>query len=180
MRLIVGLSLSAGVAISALAQGAEASTLCKADETVVFSCSTGAHMASLCASKDLSASQGYLQYRFGKNDDPEFVYPAELKHPTGLFAPGMLMFSGGGGAYLQFSNGAYGYTIFSAVGKWGANGGSADASGVAVAKDGKEFANFPCHGEAAGELGPDFFEKSGLKMPDAAGDFDIPQAFLPK
>ena len=90
------------------------------------------------------------------------------------------MFSGGGGAWLRFSKGPFRYTIFTAIGKWGHAGRPATAEGVAVEKDGKVFANFPCRAAADSELGPDLFDKLGLKTADPAEDFDIPDAFFPK
>jgi hypothetical protein len=159
---------------------AAAVTHCKANETVVFSCSTGSHILSICASRDLSKNAGYLQYRYGPAGKPELAFPETPRHPAGLFTPGTLSFSGGGGAYLRFSKPPYAYTIFSAIGNWGRNG-KGTAQGVAIQKDGAEFANFPCRTDAnyvAGELGPDFFARAGMNELDS--DFDIPEAFLPK
>jgi hypothetical protein len=150
-----------------------APSLCAANERVVFSCSTGAHAASICASKDLSS----LQYRFGKPGSVDLVYPEGGTKPADAFIMGSLAFSGGGGAWLRFDKGPFRYTIFTALAKWGRGGVLADASGVAVERDGKAFANFPCRGAAASEMGPDLFDKLGLKESDEA--FDIPDAFLP-
>jgi hypothetical protein len=166
---------------SPLRVAAAAPTLCKADERVVFSCPTGAHTASICASKDISKTAGAMQYRYGKKDSLDLAYPDAGAKPAGVFTAGTMMFSGGGGAWLRFSKGPFVYTVFSATGKWGPGESAADASGVAIQKDGKEFANFPCRpGGADGELGPDFFEQVGLKTAEAPDDFEIPQAFLPK
>lgn len=80
----------------------------------------------------------------------------------------------------QFDRGPFAYTIFTAIGKWGAAGASAAVSGVAVEKEGKEFANFPCRTEPESEIGPELFERLGLKQADPANGFDIPDAFFPK
>jgi hypothetical protein len=183
-RAAAGLAASAGLSLAWLvlpgAGMAAAVTQCKAGETIVFSCSTGSRILSVCASKDLSKNAGYMQYRYGPAGRPELVFPETLRHPAGLFTPGTLMFSGGGGAYLKFSKPPYVYTVFSAIGNWGRNG-KGTAQGVAIQKDGAEFANIPCRSDAnyvAGELGPDFFEKARLGEPES--DFDIPSAFLPK
>ncbi len=151
--------------------------LCAANERVLFSCSTGAHTASICASKALSKDAA-MQYRFGKAGSLELVYPEAGVKPADAFILGTLAFSGGGGAWLRFSKGPFRYTVFTATGKWGRGGALADAAGVAVEKDGKEFAHFPCRGGADGEIGPDLIEKLGLT--EAAEAFDIPDAFLPK
>jgi len=168
-----GLLAALSIGVLSTAPTAAAPTLCAADERVVFSCSTGAHAASICASKDLSS----MQYRFGKPGSVELVYPEGGAKPADAFIMGSLAFSGGGGAWLRFDKGPFRYTIFTAVGKWGRGGALADASGVAVERDGKAFANFPCRGAAASEMGPDLFEKLGLKESDEA--FDIPDTFLP-
>jgi len=185
MRSIVGLFCLALLALTASSYPALAAapTLCKADELVVFSCPTGAHTASVCASKDISKSAGALQYRFGKKENVDMAYPDAGAKPTDVFMSGMLMYSGGGGAWLRFSKGSFVYTIFSAIGKWGPGGTVADVGGVAIQKDGKEFANFPCRAggvQGEGELGPEFFEKIGLKTSDAPDDFEIPRTFFPK
>jgi hypothetical protein len=174
------LFLTAAPNASALAA---APTLCKADELVVFSCPTGAHTASVCASKDISKDSGALQYRFGKKDSVDLAYPEAAAKPADVFTSGTLMYSGGGGAWLRFSKGPFVYTIFSAIGKWGPGDTVADVGGVAIKKDGKEFGNFPCVNGGIGgkdELGPEFFGNVGLKTTDSPDDFEIPQAFFPK
>ena len=184
MRAIVGLCcLVLAAATSPYPARAAAPTLCRADELVVFSCPTGAHTASICASKDISKSAGAMQYRYGKKDSVDLAYPDSDAKPADIFTSGTMMFSGGGGAWLRFSKGPFVYTIFSAIGKWGPGGAATDVGGVAIQKDGKEFANFPCVAgrlDGKDELGPEFFEKIGLKTSDAPDDFDIPQTFFPK
>ena len=174
------LATLAALAVAPPAAAAEPVTHCKATETIVFSCSTGSRILSICASKDLSKNSGYMQYRYGPAGKPELVFPELPRHPAGVFTPGTLTFSGGGGTYLKFAKPPYTYTVFSAIGNFGRNG-KATVEGVAIAKGEAEFANIPCRSGAndvAGELGPDFFEKAGLKAPES--DFDIPSAFFPK
>jgi hypothetical protein len=56
-------------------------TLCAKDERVIFSCAVKrpAKIVSLCASKDLTSAQGYLQYRFGLPGKIELEYPKDRK-----------------------------------------------------------------------------------------------------
>jgi hypothetical protein len=56
---------------------ASAVTLCRPDEQVLFSCPVKYkdRVVSLCAAKDLSATKGYLQYRFGTPDKVELQFP---------------------------------------------------------------------------------------------------------
>ena len=172
--------LAAATMIGAAAGVAAASTLCRPDEAVVFSCPTGAHIVSLCASKTASATEGYLQYRYGAGDRIDLAYPDLSTRAADAFTSGRMMFSGGGGAWLRFDKGPYAYTIFTAIGRWGHSGSPASVAGVAVEKDGKAFANFPCRSAEQSEIGPDLFDKLGLKEADPSRQFDIPDAFFPK
>ena len=150
---------------AASSSGALASSLCKPNERVVFSCSTGEHIASVCASKVLSKTKGYLQYRNGRRDAIDLAYPDISAKPADVFLSGALMFSGGGGGWLRFEQGPFAYTIFTAIGKWGAAGAPSEVAGVAVQKAGKEFASFPCRTEPESEIGPELFETLGLTSP---------------
>lgn len=179
MRALAAHFISA-LTIAACSSSALASSLCKPNEQVIFSCPTGAHVASVCASKVLSKSQGYLQYRYGRRDAIDLAYPDISARPVDVFSSEVLMFSGGGGGLLHFERGPFAYTIFTAIGKWGAAGAPAAVSGVAVQKAGKEFANFPCRTEPESEIGPELFETLGLRQADPASGFEIPDAFFPK
>jgi hypothetical protein len=54
-------------------------TLCTPDEKIIFTCSSGVKVASVCASKDLSPTNGYLQCRYGKGSKIEFIAPKVKK-----------------------------------------------------------------------------------------------------
>ena len=166
---------------TSLAARAAPTSLCTKDEKIVYSCATSAtRFLSICASKDLSKNAGYLQYRFGPSGKPDLVFPETPRHPVGIFTPGTLSFSGGG-AYFRFAKAPYVYTVFSAIGNWGKKGSKATVQGVAVQKDGAEVANLPCRLDANyvdSELGPDFFDRTGLGEPQS--DFDIAEVFFPK
>jgi hypothetical protein len=157
---------------------AAAATLCKADEVVVFSCPTGKHIASVCASKAETSSESYVQYRFGDAGKVDLSFPPEGTKPADVFTGGSIAYSGGGGAWLRFNNGAFRYNVFSAVGRWGRKGAPADAAGVFVEQDGKNIGNFVCRGRASGVLGLDFFKSRGILASDSLYDFDIPTAFV--
>ena len=146
---------------------ASAYTLCHTNETVVFSCATGTHFLSLCASPNLSKEAGYLQYRYGSKDKLELVYPTTPQPPTGLFVPFEQTYSGGFGSFVQFKNNNYTYTVFDAVGKWGescftpherAETCLLQVEGVAVQNNGKKVANIQCRKDA------DFVEHAIDKM----------------
>lgn len=181
MSRAIGLAFAASI-IGVQAGGAAAApTLCRPDETVIFSCPTGAHTVSICASKTLSRTEGYMQYRYGADGKIDLSYPDLSTRPADAFTVGNLSFSGGGGSWLRFSKGPYVYTIFSAIGNWGTERHpKAEAAGVMVTKDGKAFANFPCRSyeQSDSAFGGDL--ELGLKGPDEddpSQDFSFPDGF---
>ena len=93
---------------------AEPASLCSAGDTVLFTCQAGRKTVSVCGSRDLSSSSGFLQYRFGNSPRAvELEYPKERGHPKDYFrfkdegqgAKGSL-------SNLQFTIGAYTYTVY--------------------------------------------------------------------
>lgn len=123
-------------AASATGRLADAATLCTAQEQVVFSCSTGAKTVSVCASPGKAVGGHLLQYRLGAPGKVELAVSPNGDATGGAVASGTMMYSGGGGARLQFRSGAYRYTVFDAIGKWAKDGGPAGIAGVVVEKDG--------------------------------------------
>ena len=79
-----------------------AESLCNAQEQVIFSCSLGKKMVSVCASNDFSASSGYLQYRFGQKDALELAFPnlTESAPASQSVQARTLMFAGGGAGVI--------------------------------------------------------------------------------
>ncbi|MCB1919782.1 MAG: hypothetical protein KDJ28_07375 [Candidatus Competibacteraceae bacterium] len=142
-------------------------TPCAADEAVLFACTTGKKAVAVCASADLSPTEGALQYRFGPPGAPELVWPEDPQPPHTDVTAGTLMFSGGGGAYLRFTKGAYVYVVYTAIGK-----GWSEKAGVVVEKNGESIAHLPCTGAVVSELGPVLFEQASL-VEDEQG-FDLP------
>jgi hypothetical protein len=145
-------------------------TLCSAQEQVVFSCvTTKKKVVSLCSSSPLTESAGYLQYRFGTvGQTPQLTFPAALEHPKDHFVSGTMMFSGGGGAYLKFSNADFTYSVFTGIGKgW-------KKEGVVVQKAGRQVAYLQCKGPRTSQLGPDFFEKVQIPKDPQESEFEIP------
>ncbi|MBL8519075.1 MAG: hypothetical protein JNK75_00255 [Betaproteobacteria bacterium] len=151
------------------ATGAKAATpatppsLCTANEAIVFTCSTGAKVASVCASRDLSPKAGTATYRFGAPGAmPEMSLPEVPQHPSRAVYGQTETFAAGGGAWLRFTRGAHAYIVFTGIGKWGKGGAVAEKAGVIVEKDGKRIAVVRCRGKETSELGPDWFEKAGI------------------
>jgi len=146
-----------------------AESLCDAQEQVIFSCSLGKKMVSVCASNDFSASKGYLQYRFGQNGALELAFPdlAESAPASQFVQARTLMFAGGGGGYLRFINGQHHYIVYTAIGKgWGAK------DGVAVEKNNQLIANMECQDVPVSKLNEEFFTRAGLLVDQ--NEFQIP------
>ena len=76
---------------------------CRADEVVVWSCSTKQKVYSVCSSAAPSATSGYLQYRAGAPRKPGFFFPARAEPPAGRFTATMLA----RGVRFAFSNEGY-------------------------------------------------------------------------
>lgn len=83
-------------------------TLCTKGEVTAWSCVAKGKVYSVCASPDLSATSGYMQYRAGKNAKVEFAFPKPQQHPRSYFqlrlAPR--------GASLGFENEGYAYSVY--------------------------------------------------------------------
>lgn len=155
---------------AAPSSNAAAGTHCTSGETVVFSCTTGAKAVSVCAA---GGAQGYLQYRFGKlGEAPEMSQPETRVAPARAAAGETVPFSGGGGVWLRFTRGAYGYVVYSGIGNWGRGGAKKEIDGVVVENNGKRTANVKCVGRSQGQLGPELLEKLGIKA--GKQDFDFP------
>ena len=101
------------------------------------------------------------------------LLPATETAPARAAKSGRWTFSGGGGAYIQFMNGETAYYVYTAVGKWGKKGKTAERAGVAVEKGGKIISNIRCRAPETSELGPDFFDKAGL--PEVENEIDVPE-----
>jgi hypothetical protein len=145
-----------------------ASTLCLTNEDTIFSCSAGKKVISVCASKDLTAEHGYLQYRFGAPAKVELTIPGDRPvPPTNSAVSRTLVFSGGGGAYLRFKSGDYDYVVYTAIGRgWGVK------DGVAIEKNGKPLTHISCKDVPISKMGEELFTKAGLK--EDTKDFDLP------
>ena len=150
-------------------------SFCAPQEEIVFACRTGAKLVSICASRDASATRGYVQYRFGKPDSREpleLLLPEDRPVPSKAVTGESVPFAGGGGAWMRFRKGAFAYVAYTGIGKWGPNGQTREKAGVAVEQAGRMVANLKCSGRPASLLGPDWFEKAGVQ--GRGEEFDFP------
>ena len=176
VNLIVRATVVAGKSAAPAPPAASTSqtSFCTPMETVVFACRTGKKLVSVCASKDLSPKAGYVQYRFGDPAEPlEMTLPEGFVHPSKAAYGATESFSGGGGAWLRFRNGKTGYVVYTGIGKWGRNGATLSKAGIVVEQNGKQAANLSCSTKETSELGPDWFDKAGIK-PNPNEFFDFP------
>lgn len=150
-------------------------SLCASGEDVVFSCAIGKKVVSVCASKNLSSTTGWAQYRFGvPGSAPEITLPVGQVHPTKVSYGATESFSGGGGAWLRFKNGPTSYVVFTGIGKWGPKGQTLSKAGVVVEQNQKQTAFLSCSTKETSELGPDWFSKAGI-VPNSKEFFDFPE-----
>lgn len=159
---VISIGLCYMISLSAIASD----THCSEQEQIIFSCSLGKKIVSVCASSDLSPNSGYLQYRFGERNAPEFIFPVSAE-PANRIQARTLMFAGGGGSYLRFINGQYHYIVYTAIGKgWGVK------DGVSVEKDNKLIANLRCQDVPVSKLSEEFFIHAGLATDE--NEFSLP------
>lgn len=123
---------------------ANSESLCSSEEEVLFSCSIGKKLVSVCSSKDLSLTSGYVQYRFGaRGHDLEFVYPLEKAHPATKFS-----YANAGGTphsgllNLFFMQSGFSYTIYAQTDTHGTS-----ASGVRVTMPDSKTIHLKCKEE---------------------------------
>jgi len=91
------------------------STLCTIDEVSIFSCNTNNRIISLCGSKKKSGSTSYVQYRFGRLNELELVYPEQKQQATQkMFETGFNNYAHGSTeSVVSFSIGIYTYKVHS-------------------------------------------------------------------
>lgn len=140
---------------------------CAGDERPLFACATGSKKVAVCASPALTPTDGSIQYRFGRPEAAEIAYPAKGADWRAVTRGGVLMFSGGGGSWLAFSNREYRYIVYTAVGQgWGSK------AGVVVERSGKRIATWACRSAVTSVIGPDLFAQAAIATSDE--DFELP------
>lgn len=155
---------------TAPSQNATATTHCAGGETVMFHCVTGTKAVSVCAA---GGTRGYMQYRFGKlGEAPESIIPANKTPPVQSVFGENVPFAGGGGSWLRFPLGGYGFVVYSGTGRWGPNGAPKSIAGVVIEQNGKRTTNVKCVTRQSGELQPDTYPQLGIK-PNKP-DFEFP------
>lgn len=130
-----------------------AGTNCQPDEIVYFSCAIKEtqRVVSLCGSPGSTDESGQLQYRFGRVQRPELVFPSDETGSLDMFevewhyhAPDNISAD-----YVSFTNGDYTYTVASITGDGDPGQGESytDFHGIRIEKRGKRIAELSCAGE---------------------------------
>lgn len=159
--------LALALAVSALPAKAGAS-LCRKGEQVFFNCQVAAssRLISVCGSKDLSAEQGRLQYRFGRPGKIELFYPEKPAGGQKKFLWSLYMRYRVSYAALSFSNGGFRYTVYDDFnGEDDEEGEGQSSSGVRVEKlaDPDQSTSLECANADTG-----IFHRLGELVPAAA------------
>ena len=91
-----------------------ATSLCASTERIVWSCEVRAQRkwASICGSKDLDKSRGYLQYRFGRPNQIELEFPRERTRTQTAFQYFRYTRPRVTHLAVRFENGGATYTIY--------------------------------------------------------------------
>jgi hypothetical protein len=167
-RKLVGAVLAITAFATVPPANARITSLCASDETVIFSCILGNKTASLCASKDLIATKGYLYYAYGKPDAIELSVPEKSFTGRQSLTRGNIAYSGGGTDYVRVRKGAFSYVVYSGIGKgW-------EQEGVVVQKDGKTISSHICPASVSA-LGPDGWQPVyGANLKPDTSDFEVP------
>jgi hypothetical protein len=94
-------------------QALQPNSLCARDERIIFSCPVKkpAKIVSLCAAKNLTADQGYLQYRFGLPGKIELEFPKERTGTQQKFQYTHYLRAQVDLTEISFSNNGYEYQI---------------------------------------------------------------------
>jgi hypothetical protein len=137
--------------------------LCAGSETVLFACSTGKKLISVCGTKALSANSGQILYRLAPiGKAPEMTYPEGDQPPRTAFKQGSFRITDDrSGSFLSFSRGDFRYVVYSGEGK------AQNYSGVAVERAGKRIASLRCEGDVNDNLYRETFSKLGVATDSA-------------
>lgn len=103
-----------GLKAEEFSNGPPASSLCSSAEQVIFSCALRKPLkiVSLCASRDLATTKGYLQYRFGVPGNVELEFPRELQSTQKVFKYEHYFRAQVDNTSISFSSSGYDYSIF--------------------------------------------------------------------
>lgn len=130
------------------ASSGNAGSHCNDKEQIVFNCTAGKKVLSLCMAKPKEKRGDYLQYRFGSLTKPELVYPKDFEKPANRFFYSSTFYSAGWESRIRFAINAYDYIIYSKTtsGSWEKNGTRKKypSAGVMILKNKKQIGHIQC------------------------------------
>jgi len=132
----LGAAAAPGIRAQSAADTPTQGSLCPADQTVIFACSSGQKQIAVCGTPG-NDTYDELLYRYGTERNLEENFPNEPEPvPPRQFASGNRASNGAGGTltYLRLSDGRSTFTVFSETSSSGAAG--YEHSGVLVENHG--------------------------------------------
>ena len=147
-------------------------SLCADDEEILFSCQIRGRKKTLsvCGTKEITKTTGYIQYRYGTKSKVELRYPDSLKPPFGLFVKTFSLLDNrylSKNASVIFSIGQHKYVIFS---EWingstdalnnDTTGQYGDHIGIRIFKQDKLINKMDCDGDQGLIGDPDDIDKN--------------------
>lgn len=113
-RALLALAIIVFITSPPLTQAGAATTLCQQDEQVFFHCSMQGErkMVSLCGSSQLTATEGYLQYRFGSAKNVELEFPRQRAESQKQFQYAHYLRYQVDRTEVSFKRAGYTYTLF--------------------------------------------------------------------
>ena len=144
-----------------------AQSLCTANETVVFTCQAKAKTVSACASHDLGAHSGYLQFRIGTGKRLEVSYPASRARTANIGTFGFAYVNQGPpGHHVLLEDGRNVYGIITTDERGPQYGG--EESAFVWQRDGKPVGSLICDSLTSPTgAGFDLLAKAGFKNTDS-------------
>lgn len=116
-------------------------THCTSNELIVFNCTTtNGKVVSVCASKDSSYNNGYMQYHYGILGNKDTYFPKEQEPANGSFTFQTSLGAQSENVSLTVINKNYSYTMRSHLDPKG----DGNAGDIVVAKSGKTLQIIPC------------------------------------
>jgi hypothetical protein len=162
MRFPIQLIIAA-TASSSIGVASAGATWCSPRETVVFSCSVGHKVASLCASTSEQGQVSALRYQYGVlTRKSELAFPNRGQNWLDVFTAHFESWAKGSYSVVYFARGEFTYAIYSRHAAFEIDERS-NGSGIRVKKAGVEIADLWCDARGAEDAMATHLLKAGLK-----------------
>jgi hypothetical protein len=153
----------AATASSAIGVASAGATWCSPHETVVFSCSVGHKVASLCAPTNDQGQVSALRYQYGVlTRKPELAFPDRGQNWLDVFTAHFESWAKGSYSVVSFARDEFTYAIYSRHAAFKIDERS-NGSGIRVKKSGVEIADLWCDAGGSEDAIAAHLLKAGLK-----------------